>query len=1107
MKKSNQSARNKLARRRGRASLLGLEALDKRLVLSAAPPMAMNDAFISPQDAPLAITSPGLLANDTDAENDPLTASLFSGPAHGALTMQGDGSFNYTPDSGFVGVDSFMYSANDGTSNSNLAAVTLQIGDSVQAPAIDLAGSGAAGGNFAASFTEDAGPVLLAASGATLSDASSATLNSLSVAIANLPDGPMESLSADTAGTDINASYNAGTGVLTLAGVDTVSHYEQVLKTVAYNNTSQNPQTEDREISFVANDGAKNSNLATTTLSMSAVNDPASATDDSYAVNENNALNVPATGVLANDMDPDSSALTAVLDAGPAHGSVTLNPDGSFAYTPAANFSGTDSFTYQADDGHGFTYQADDGHGDSNVGTVSINVLPVNQAPAAANDSYSTNENAPLAVSTGGVLANDSDVENDPLTAALVNGPQHGTVALNADGTFTYTPAANFSGTDGFTYQANDGRANSSVAAVTITVNPVNQPPLAANDSYSTDENSPLAVSTGGVLANDSDVESDPLTASMVAGPQHGTVTLNSDGSFTYTPAADFSGTDSFTYQANDGQSSSSVAAVTITVNPVVHPPVAANDSYSTNENSPLDVSTGGVLANDTDPADAPLTASLVAGPQHGTVTLHSDGTFEYAPADNFTGTDSFTYQANDGSANSNVAAVTITVNPVHQPPVAVNDSYTVEENSPMAVSTGGVLANDIDPSNAPLTAMLVGSPEHGTVSLNPDGTFTYTPAANFSGTDSFSYKANDGQADSNVAAVTITVNAVHPSPAALNDRYSVAEDTTLTTGSDSGVLRNDSDAEGEPLTAALVDAPQHGSVTLNADGTFSYTPTANFHGTDSFSYKANDGHADSTLATVAVTVDPVNDAPAAAADGYSTDANSPLTVNAASGVLANDTDVDGDPLSASLVSGPQHGSVTLNSDGSFNYTPAADFQGADSFSYQAADGEADSNVATATITVNPPAPAVSQQSSGGQVHACESISTLDVSIAADVGSVSVQESASSALVQMGMTTVSTADVSGGSTGSVQSSRLQLDVNLAQQGGLASSASVSAQATSPAAAQVDLSVSLHETAQLPVSSAAVPAANAADLAALELALATSHPTDAEAVDAIFGSDM
>ena len=209
-----------------------------------------------------------------------------------------------------------------------------------------------------------------------------------------------------------------------------------------------------------------------------------------------------------------------------------------------------------------------------------------------------------------GVLANDTDVDGNPLTASVVASPTHGTLTLNANGSFTYTPAANYNGADSFTYRANDGTANSNTATVSITVNPVNDAPVAANDSYSTNEDTALTVAAPGVLGNDTDVDGNPLTASVVASPTHGTLTLNSNGSFTYTPTANYNGPDSFTYRANDGTANSNTATVSITINPVNDAPVAANDSYSTNEDTALTVAAPGVLGNDTDVDGNPLTAA-----------------------------------------------------------------------------------------------------------------------------------------------------------------------------------------------------------------------------------------------------------------------------------------------------------------------------------------------------------------------------------------------------------------------------------------------------------------------------------------------------------------
>jgi len=285
-----------------------------------------------------------------------------------------------------------------------------------------------------------------------------------------------------------------------------------------------------------------------------------------------------------------------------------------------------------------------------------------NHAPAAANDAYTTAEDTTLTVSAPGVLANDTDADHNSITAKLVNGTSHGNVSLNADGSFTYTPLPNYNGADSFTYKANDGSADSNVATVSITVTPVNDAPVANNDAYTTTEDTPLTAGAPGVLANDTDVDGDALSAVLVSGPAHGALSLNANGSFTYTPASNYNGADSFTYKANDGSADSNVATVNITVTAVNDPPVANNDSYSTKVKTARSVAAPGVLANDGDVDSPSLTARLVSTTSHGTLTFNSDGSFVYTPASTFQGVDTFTYVANDGQADSNVATVSITV-------------------------------------------------------------------------------------------------------------------------------------------------------------------------------------------------------------------------------------------------------------------------------------------------------------------------------------------------------------------------------------------------------------------------------------------------------------
>ncbi|NLS97813.1 MAG: tandem-95 repeat protein [Planctomycetaceae bacterium] len=571
--------------------------------------------------------------------------------------------------------------------------------------------------------------------------------------------------------------------------------------------------------------------------------------------------------------------------------------------------------------------------------------------PVAVDDAYSVDEDAPLtATAANGVLANDTDADGDPLTAVVVTQPAHGTVSLNADGSFLYTPAADYHGTDSFTYKANDGTADSPAATVTVTVNSLNDAPLAVDDSYTVVADGELTVdAVAGALANDSDADGDPLTVALVTAPTQGTLALTADGSFTYTPNAGFHGTDSFTYTAGDGTADSAPATVTIVVNV---PASAADDTYSIDEDGTLTVdAAGGVLANDSDADGNSLTAIVVTQPGNGTLTLNADGSFDYAPGADFYGTDTFTYVANDGYHDSTEATVTVTVNPVNDLPAANDDTYSVDEDGTLTIdAAGGVLNNDADVDGDALSVALATGPSHGTLTLNSDGSFEYQPEADFHGADTFTYTANDGTGDSAEATVTITVNPVADAPVANDDSYSVPVNGSLTVQASSGVAANDTDADGDTLTVSVATGPANGQQTLNADGSFTYTPNAGFHGTDTFTYTANDGTTDSAPATV--TID-VNTLASAVDDTYSVDENGTLTVNVADGLLNNDADVDGDAISVALATGPSHGTLTLNADGSFEYQPEADYYGTDTFTYVVNDGFGDSAEATVTITVN----------------------------------------------------------------------------------------------------------------------------------------------------------
>jgi VCBS repeat-containing protein len=284
-------------------------------------------------------------------------------------------------------------------------------------------------------------------------------------------------------------------------------------------------------------------------------------------------------------------------------------------------------------------------------------------------------------------------------------------------------------------------------------------------------------------------------------------------------------------------------------------PVAASDDSYRTGEDQPLHVAAPGVLGNDSSVGNTVLSTLLISDVAHGNLLLYADGAFDYTPNPNYTGEDTFTYQATSSSTTSNTAQVTIIIDSVNDPPAAIPDTFTTEEDSPLNTSLlTGVLKNDTDVENDPLTASLISSVAHGSLTFRPDGSFTYAPQANFNGQDSFTYTVSDGLLGSNTTTVTLIVNPVNDAPVASPENFLTR---TLYHIGPPGLLSNDVDIDpGETLSAVLVKPPEHGVLTLNANGSFDYQPNPQFNGVDRFMYAAWDGEASSNAVEVQITVD-----------------------------------------------------------------------------------------------------------------------------------------------------------------------------------------------------------------------------------------------------------
>ncbi|MEH6522759.1 Ig-like domain-containing protein [Sulfitobacter sp.] len=559
-------------------------------------------------------------------------------------------------------------------------------------------------------------------------------------------------------------------------------------------------------------------------------------------------------------------------------------------------------------------------------------ILPVdeNAAPTAVDDVLTMDEDTTRDIN---VLVNDTDPDLDPLTVTAASSAD-GEVTFTAEGVVTFTPNEDFNGDAVINYTITDGNGGFDDAIVTVTVNPINDAPVAEDDASTTDEATPVIVS---VLDNDSDVDGDALTVTE-ATSEDGSVAINGDGTITFTPNDGFFGEAVVDYTISDG-SLTDAAVVRITVNEDAEnfAPVAVDDAAETDEETAVTID---VLGNDTDPEDDTLTVTE-ANSEDGTVTINGDGTLEFTPNADFFGEAVVNYTITDGNGGIDDARVFVTVENVNDAPVAEDDCVATELNTPVTIP---VLANDSDVDGDDLSVTTATSPD-GSVAINADGTIEFTPNDGFTGDAEINYTISDGNGGVASAIAKVSVGETSEPPVAADDTATTDEDTPVTID----VLTNDSDPDGDPLEVIEATSPD-GSVTINDDGTLEFTPNADFNGPATITYTITDGNGGTDTAVVDVTVTPVNDGPLAEDDNAETLLDTPITVS----VLDNDSDPEGDDLTVVDASSPD-GEVVINADGTLTFTPNDGFTGEAQVNYTISDGELeDPAVLFVDVTLTP---------------------------------------------------------------------------------------------------------------------------------------------------------
>ena len=563
--------------------------------------------------------------------------------------------------------------------------------------------------------------------------------------------------------------------------------------------------------------------------------------------------------------DVDGQTLTFRIDVEPQFGEVVIDDvdTGAFTYTPDPDYTGPDAFRFIARDTDG---------NDSNSATVDLTIAPVNDAPVATDDSFTTPDDQSF---TGTLSA--LDVDGDALTFSIQMQPANGMVVIDdaSTGAYTYTPSGTFSGEDPFRFVANDGTVDSNVATLTPTVTASNTAPVAVDGLSTTNEDT---VDSGILVATDPDME--PLTFTIVDGAASGTVTITDavTGAYTYAPDANYSGPDSFTFRANDGTVDSNTATVTIVVTPDDDAPVAQDGTLVTDEDTAAD---GTLIASD---IDSPVTQfTVVDPPQNGAVVLTdpTTGTYTYTPTGNFSGNDSFTFLASNAQ-DSDVATVSITVDPVNDAPVADDGSDSTNEDTPLE---GSVTATDADGDD--LLFALGDDVSDGVLTFEDDGSFSYVPSADFGGQVSFTFTADDGVSTSNEATFTIDVGAVNDAPFFIAPTPLADEVLEVLAGVDFELEIDADDVDGDAVTLEVDGLPQ-GAVFTEADRTVRWTARWDDEGDHPLTLRAVDDNGAETEQEV--TLDVL--APDTDGDGLPDDLENEW------GLDPDEVDSDGDTLS-----------------------------------------------------------------------------------------------------------------------------------------------------------------------------------------------------------------
>ncbi|ELB1484329.1 tandem-95 repeat protein [Vibrio parahaemolyticus] len=690
--------------------------------------------------------------------------------------------------------------------------------------------------------------------------------------------------------------------------------------------------------------------LATTAVTLDAIEE------------DGGSIIITTQELLSNVDDEDKDTLSVenlIIDKG--NGTLVDNGDGTWTFTPQIDDDTEVSFTFDIIDDEDLVVS----------GSANLDILPINDAPNAENDVITTGEDTAVTID---VLVNDSDVEGDVLSIQSASVPsEQGSVDI-VNGKLVFTPAENFNGDATITYIVTDGDLTDE-AKVTVTVTPVNDTPVAVDDTVSTQEDTVVTID---VLPNDSDVDGDKLSIQSASVPEaQGKVEIV-DGKLVFTPAENFNGDAEITYAVTDGQLTDE-AKVTVTVNPVNDAPTIKVEAVEsiTEDAVSTDTVVATLTVRDTDTPEDQLTVSLENNSNGYFVLVSNEVKLTQAGVDAVNNDElnlkdlTISASVSDGVNPTASDSDSLIVNRVNDAPTVENAIADQELSEDFATYT--IDLNDAFKDSDSALNFSVSGNSNVLVSIE-NGIATISPTADWNGSETLTFTATDPSGES----VSQTVNfTVAPVADIVADKATVVEDTSTVIK----VLGNDTFEGDGVVSLDANNGPANGSVSVNPDGSVTYTPNDNYHGTDSFTYIVTSGGV-SESTTVRVDVTPVNDAPVAKDDIATTQEDTAVTID----VLPNDSDVDGDKLSIESASVPKEQGTVEVVNGKLVFTPAENFNGDAEITYTVTDGQL-TDEAKVIVTVNPvnDAPTI-------KVDAVESITEDAVSIDTVVATLTVRD-------------------------------------------------------------------------------------------------------------------